>query len=40
MSLFQEWSVLNTSIKQFVNGAYAGCLVDKPWNWDHYQQSR
>jgi len=35
----QEWTVLDTMIKQFVNGAYAGCLVDKPWNWDHQQQS-
>jgi len=35
----KQWSVLSTTIKHFFNGAYAGCLVDKPWDWD-MQQSR
>lgn len=34
-----EWTVMDTRIKSFVNGSYAGCLVDKPWDWD-FQQSR
>lgn len=33
------WTVQDTRIKHFVNGSYAGCLVDKPWDWD-FQQSR
>jgi len=35
-----KWSVVqDTRIKHFVNGAYGGCLVDKPWDWD-IQKSR
>jgi len=34
-----QWTVVDTRIKHHVNGAYAGCLVDKPWDWD-IQQSR
>jgi len=34
-----EWTVPDTRIKHHVNGAYTGCLVDKPWDWD-IQQNR
>jgi len=34
-----EWTIIETRIKHFVNGAYAGCLVEKPWDWD-LQQSK
>ena len=35
----EQWTVLDTRIKHHVNGAYGGCLVDKPWDWD-IQQGR
>ena len=35
-----KWTVMPDSrIKHFVNGAYGGCLVEKPWDWD-IQQAR
>ena len=35
-----KWTVMADSrIKHFVNGAYVGCLVEKPWDWD-IQQAR
>jgi N-acetylneuraminic acid mutarotase len=30
----RTWNKLNTFIKSFINGGYAGCLIDKPWDWD------